>query len=976
MLFPALLLALLGSALAQEGEDPPPAEEAPAEAAPESDWQPDPEQAPEAGGTEVIASPTAVYLPGLPLPFEVSEDGSRWTLSPALPPALVEAGLAPGWILAEVDGVPFVDAAAAQRMIATGPARDVGLLFLVPAAPAEGEGEGEGEEAPAAGGSGGEAGEDSGAEPELVETLIRIPRSELVRVELLGVLPFPPELKQPPVPGWQETAAAEPVIEDAYGVTWRLDTTTGALSPVDSTGVEGRELPEVFWSLSPASWVLDTPDRFAAGDRAWAMEALADTTRVRTFQGQSADHLIRPTAAGLEFLVVDFPRGTPTLPECNPLVPETCLSGGRQVAQELAGRKGARKEALRQLTVACQAGVRRGCFEAVSLEDERLSEPAGECLDGDVDACNEVARTRYELDPDNPTDLVVGLLEFSCELEGSGSLGERLRRLREVGQGCMLLAEAYDKRQQGDLALLTLDQACVLGRVEACTEAEERRKLAFAAKIVRECESADAPLGSSCVELGRLLEADERVPTATLDAFDAFLEGCRLGEEQGCRLLGNYVDRWGIEHPRVMEAEAQLARSCKAGEAQACLGSGHLLVRHDPRTAPYRKALELFHMACGAGLAAGCEAGAEQRRIGEAKKAEAPPQLDMWQSACQLTSASGCFGLGEEYKDSKKTWESAFQSWTRACDLGHAPACTDLGQLVARKHKEPWQGEQTPKSYLGRACDNGDPEGCYWLAAPDVPRNGEPPEAAYLLLEQSCEGKFGLGCYELADVHLDRKTSFDDEIAARHLDAACASGEFEACKDLGLMYQVGKGVERDRQKANELLDKYRFNAKKKHVRIGLNAGIAAGAGGELELVVPISVGPAVSFAGAYSYIPGGGAALMLLRGDDAPDSAPDYTFAGGTLRIYGNPQARGAYVAAGVHQLEATGGDLAGETITRQGWSARFGTRQDNGAIFTGIEMGIGQYGLFYLNDFDEDETGVLPLILPTLGFNVGFAFL
>ena len=138
----------------------------------------------------------------------------------------------------------------------------------------------------------------------------------------------------------------------------------------------------------------------------------------------------------------------------------------------------------------------------------------------------------------------------------------------------------------------------------------------------------------------------------------------------------------------------------------------------------------------------------------------------------------------------------AFNAWTRSCDLGEAHSCTELGLLVDKKHKDAWEGEQPADDYLARGCDNGDAEGCYWLAEDEVPRNGEPPETAYMLLDQSCEGQFGLGCYELADVHLDRKTSFDDEIAARHLNTACSNGEFDACKDLGQMYLVGKGVER------------------------------------------------------------------------------------------------------------------------------------------------------------------------------------
>ena len=62
------------------------------------------------------------------------------------------------------------------------------------------------------------------------------------------------------------------------------------------------------------------------------------------------------------------------------------------------------------------------------------------------------------------------------------------------------------------------------------------------------------------------------------------------------------------------------------------------------------------------------------------------------------------------------------------------------------------------------------------LAEPDLPRKGEPPEAAYVLLERSCEGDFGQGCADLASVHIDRRSSFDDEIAARFGSGALRRG--------------------------------------------------------------------------------------------------------------------------------------------------------------------------------------------------------
>ncbi len=893
----------------------------------------------------------AASLPGIPLQFDVDAAGV-WALGAELPPEFLAAGAAPGWVLTAVDDLALTDIAAVQRVVASGPSRDVRLRFQVPAPPPT----------------------KKGAKPEPpVETILVVRRADIVRVELLGLLPWPTDF---PAPAGAFTFDLDgvPVVTDSKGGAWRLDVATGGMSTTAAVGPTPAAPPSVFWALSDAPWVVDGVDELVTTPADAVASVFPGVARVRSFQGKSGDHLLRVSADGVEVLTVTWPAGVPSLPTCQPSVAESCLTSGREIMATLESRPGARDEALRHLGVACESGVYRACYEAVAINDAASAPQANLCVGGDVRACTELARSWYAREEKEPGTLVIGLLEYACAREGSGSLGERLRRLEDVGAGCMTLATAYDTLKMPDQALLNLDQACVLGRAEACDEAAKRRHLAFAARTIRECEDVKNPIAASCVELGRLLQ-NGPVAGATVDEFGAFLRGCSLGAADGCMALGDYVDRWGIENPRVVEAELKLRASCDAGEQRACLGAGHLLVRHDPRTEAYGEALTRFDGACEGGLAAACVAGAEQRRIGQARKIEARDQLMMWKAACDLHDGAGCAGYASRLGRNKDTWGEAYVAYGRACELGDAHSCADLGRLVAKKHDPAWEGEQPPSEYLQRSCTNGDPEGCFWLAEETLPRSGEPDEPTYLLLDQSCEGEYGDGCARLAEVHLDRKTSFDDEIAARHLDTACANGTFDSCRLLGTMYVRGKGVERDRTVANELLDRFRLNAPRTHVRLGLQAGLASGAGGEAEIVVPIPVGPALSIAGAYSYLPTIGTFMALLEGEDKPAVGPDYTYMGGTVRLYPNTQARGVYGAGGVHQITASGGTLVGER-QRTGWSARLGFRGDSKSIYTGLEVGLGQYGVVDLNDFDEDEEGLIPLILPTFALSFGVAFL
>ncbi len=885
-----------------------------------------------------------VGLPGVPVPFLV-DGGGRWTLPAELPSQLATAGLEPGWVLTAVDDAPF-DATNTPREVAAGPSRQLRLQFVDPT--------------PAAGG-------DASA-----STLVVIRRSELVGVVEVKRIPWPAGLTAP-VKSWKE-AGAGPVAIDSAGAAWQFVSASATFVRVDVPTSEQLAIPDLLWSLTEAQWAISRPAGVSSGDASWARRALGDGVRVRGVSGQAGDALLHAEVEGLAVLQVGWPYGTPSLPTCASDVPETCLASGRQILAELSDRTGARDEARRQLTLACSLGVYRACYEVGALDVPAQAQRASSCVSGDLLACQEVSQHRLSMESTStakPGPVAIGMLEFACGLEGSGSLGERLRRLDNLGSACMSLSEAYDRLERPEAALLVLDQACVLGRSDACEQATARRESAFAAKTVRECEDAALPNAASCVELGRLLQVGP-VTSANLDDFGAFLRGCFFGASDGCLSLGDYVDRWGVEHPRVMEAEQLLLSACKTGEALACLGAGDLLVRHEPRTDGYASALRLFDQGCDSGLGAACVDGARQRRIGRARAVEAPTQGEMWRSACALHSGPGCAGLGVELVDHRAGWPDAFVAWTKACELGSAASCTELGALVLRKHDPIWEGELTSDLYLQRGCDRGDAEGCFGLAEQTWPDADVPDESTYLLLDRSCEGGSGAGCNRLAEVHMDRDTSFDDEIAARHYSSACDTGFFESCKDLGLMYLRGEGVDRDRAHANELLDRYRLNAALRYVRLGAIVGLPMAVGGELELIAPIPVGPAIGLSGHASYVPQGAGLLIAIQGDDVRGTAPDLIVKGATVRVYPNHQARGIFVAGGVDSIAD---DVEkGRERDRTGWSFRFGMRNDSGALFAGVEMGLGYYGTVELVDFDEEESGSIPLVVPAFALTFGLA--
>jgi hypothetical protein len=225
-------------------------------------------------------------------------------------------------------------------------------------------------------------------------------------------------------------------------------------------------------------------------------------------------------------------------------------------------------------------------------------------------------------------------------------------------------------------------------------------------------------------------------------------------------------------------------------------------------------------------------------------------------------------------------------------------------------------------------------------------------------------------------VHLDRDTSFDDEIAARHLDKACANGHYESCRTLGYMYLNGKGVERDRQRAVELLQMFRQNAPRKYVRLGAQLGFPSLAAGSLELVLPIPVGPALTVAGEFSYIPAAGSVLVSLENGPEPTDDPALQQWSAVGRVYPNHQARGLFFGASYGQMATVGGSVD-PPIVRNGFTGRVGVRNDNKFGYVGGEFGLAAYGLVDTNKFAEDgETNhtPIPLLMPFFVVTFGFA--
>ncbi|MEM6929745.1 MAG: hypothetical protein AAF602_22595, partial [Myxococcota bacterium] len=264
----------------------------------------------------------ATSLPGIAVPFEVVEDSGAWVLAENLPTELLDAGALPGWELVAVDGLPMDDAMVVQRRVAEGPARDVQLRFdTLAEAPKPGE---------------------AAAPKEVVLVATRAP---LVHVERVAKVPWPSDFK--PASDWKEDWTGSPILLDESRGTWTFEVRDGQWYRVGAQDVTDRPIPPVFWNLTDANWIIDSGASLTSGNRSFARDRFAKAARVGSFRGTVGDHLLVETSSGIDVFAIEYPSGTPSLPSCQPRVPETCLSSGLEILTDLESRSGAKAEALR-----------------------------------------------------------------------------------------------------------------------------------------------------------------------------------------------------------------------------------------------------------------------------------------------------------------------------------------------------------------------------------------------------------------------------------------------------------------------------------------------------------------------------------------------------------------------------------------------------------------------------------------------------
>ena len=824
----------------------------------------------------LAASAVAATLPGVALPFDLDPAG-RGSSRPICPPRSSRPAPGRAGRLVAVDDLVLADPLAVQRAVAAGPGAR-------PAAPVRAP-------RPAEGGP--------------TETIVVIRRAELSAPSKSTPSPTRPA-SPAPAPGSRTRSATRCSSTRAARRSRSTPRPAPSAAPRSRPGAAARGLGPVLDALQ--GLLGDRPERRGRhrqrppGPRAARRAASGPRPGA---PGRRPPPARRPERGRglLRRLAARYPGAAGLHPER----PETCLASGRQLLAELGDRRGPKPRPCASSASRAPRGPPRPATRPSPSTSPR-SKPR-------VEAC--IGRRRRGLQrgrqrPVRARARRTGRPRCSASSttpassRARGRLGERLRRLEDVGAGCMRLAMAYDRRRAATRRCSTSTRpVCSAGPTPA-SEATERRHLAFAARTVRECEDPRAARSRRRVSSSAACSRPDRCQRDASTTFGAFLRACKLGAAERVPRARRLRRPVGHREPaRVAEAEPELRRPARRRAAG--------LPRRGPPAGPPRSA-DAMRTARRSGCSPGPATRASARPASpapssggsaHAKKVEAPDQAEMWHRGLRLHNADGCAGLGERIDlGGSSTGRRRSGPGPAPAMLGDAHSCSELGHARrATRTSRPGKGEQAPATYLARGCDNGDPEGCFWLArdhAAEVAASRRSRPTCSSIAPARASTARVRGARVGAPRPRDQLRRRDCGPPPRH---RLRNGHYESCKILGDMYLRGKGVERDRQQANELLDRFRLNATRKYVRLGVQLGIRRRVvGGELELVVPIPVGPALSFRRTARTSRASAPSWCCWRATRKPPDPPDLQVLGASVRLYANHQARGMFAAVGVHQ--------------------------------------------------------------------------
>lgn len=287
-------------------------------------------------------------------------------------------------------------------------------------------------------------------------------------------------------------------------------------------------------------------------------------------------------------------------------------------------------------------------------------------------------------------------------------------------------------------------------------------------------------------------------------------KACETGNAHGCFRLGLL---YSLSDSAEKQALQSWQKACAGGSPDGCfqvawaLDTGYGSSTRDPAEAAVR-----FKALCERGYAGACLSLGASYTLGSGVAPDHSRAAQLYEQACTARLVGGCGNLAVAIENGKGVPRDStkaaqlYQKLEGACDSGVGAACVRLAKKAS--------GAKDAKRLLQLAekgCEAGDAVGCINAAASHREGKGsvKNPQKASALFERACVSgeAYGVaaGCAALGAMHANGEAGPQDlKRAVELFSQACAAGGWVGCLNLGVAYDKGMGVAKDKPRADKL----------------------------------------------------------------------------------------------------------------------------------------------------------------------------
>gem|GEM_PF-2662007 len=355
------------------------------------------------------------------------------------------------------------------------------------------------------------------------------------------------------------------------------------------------------------------------------------------------------------------------------------------------------------------------------------------------------------------------------------------------------------------------ERGCTQGKAEACFELGRYLEDGAHAGASHEQAMAVLELGCSqgsaraCGLLGTLYwqHYDQRQPSER--AWQLLESSCSRNIPESCFVLAQM--RLKSEDSDSGEAAASLfMRACRMGVRESCAWAGRVFLNGHGLAVDRERGKYWLWVGCTQGSAASCDEWATALEdLGMASMAH---RLELKWHACRMGWASSCAWLSGHYVDPQHTrydCVEAMRPAQMACSARAADACGTIA--ICRDLARPHPQVPNENTALYRACNQGSPSACYYLAEKLSSGGATEDEVgeARRLYAHACHRGDAMSCNAALRMPSVRTTEGASRVELLgELEKQCSARKVEACTLLAKHYQGDEHGLRDLQRAHEL----------------------------------------------------------------------------------------------------------------------------------------------------------------------------